>query len=281
MPRTALGFQIGAVAICGLPPLNGFVSELLIYLGLFRALDPAGGLTFVGAAFGIPALAVIGALALACFVKVYGAVFLGTPRSEHAAHAREASTPMLASMAVLVGCCLLIGVAPLLVAPVLTGAVNAWVPGVEESESTLTSLVPLDWISVMSLFLLGGLVVTGTVLWWLLYRSRVDAAPTWGCGYAAPTRRMQYTSSSFAQMLVGLFSWALRPNRHAPTDANLFPQSATFYSDVPDAVLDRGILPTFRFCARLFSWFRVFQHASIQIRILYLVLTLIALLLLR
>ena len=77
MPWTSLGFLVGAVAICGLPPLNGFVSELLIYLGLFGTLVDQHGATFAGAAIAAPALALIGALALACFVKVYGAVFLG------------------------------------------------------------------------------------------------------------------------------------------------------------------------------------------------------------
>src|SRR5207248_2479651 len=78
MPRTALCFLIGAVAICGLPPLNGFVSEFLIYLGLFRVVGRDDPATFVSAALAIPALALIGTLALACFVKVFGAVFLGT-----------------------------------------------------------------------------------------------------------------------------------------------------------------------------------------------------------
>lgn len=281
MPRTAICFLIGAVAICGLPPLNGFVSEFLVYLGLFRTLAPGGGSTSVAAAFAVPALALIGALAVACFVKVYGAVFLGTPRSEHAAHAHEASALMLGPMAVLVACCLLIGVAPLLVAPVLTAAVNAWAPEISASGNPLTSLAPFAWISVMAMLLLGGIAVASVVLVRLLSRGRVDAAPTWGCGYADPTRRMQYTSSSFAQMLVGLFAWALWPNRHAPKDSTLFPITTAFHSDVPDAVLDRGILPTFRLSARVLKWFRVFQHSSIQLRILYLVLTLMALLFLR
>ena len=78
MPWTSLCFVVGSVAICGLPPLNGFVSEFLIYLGLFRTLANGAGPTFAGAAFAAPALALIGALAVACFVKVYGAIFLGT-----------------------------------------------------------------------------------------------------------------------------------------------------------------------------------------------------------
>src|SRR5207302_5445743 len=84
MPRTALCFLVGAVAICGLPPLNGFVSEFLIYLGLFDALGIEGEPSYSGAALAAPALALIGALAVACVVKVYGAVFLGTARTEPA-----------------------------------------------------------------------------------------------------------------------------------------------------------------------------------------------------
>ncbi|MCY2926360.1 MAG: proton-conducting transporter membrane subunit [Planctomycetota bacterium] len=95
MPQTALLFLVGAVAICGLPPLNGFVSELLVYLGLLRGLTTptrAGS----AAAMAAPVLAMVGALALACFVKVYGAVFLGQARSAQAARAHEAPLSMRA-----------------------------------------------------------------------------------------------------------------------------------------------------------------------------------------
>src|SRR6185437_3654305 len=115
MPWTALCFLVGAVAICGLPPLNGFVSEFLIYLGLFGTLVDTERPSFLGAAFAAPALALIGALAVACFVKVYGAVFLGNARSECAEHPNESPPSMLVPMGVLVICCFLIGTAPLLV----------------------------------------------------------------------------------------------------------------------------------------------------------------------
>src|SRR5262249_56753400 len=95
MARTSLFFLVGAVAICGLPPLNGFVSEFLIYLGLFGTLGDGEGSSFAAAAFAAPALALIGALAVACFVKVYGAVFLGTARSDHARHAHESPPTMI------------------------------------------------------------------------------------------------------------------------------------------------------------------------------------------
>src|SRR5262249_16807188 len=111
--------------------------------------------------------------------------------------------------------------------------------------------------------------------------SFVGRSPTWGCGYTASTARMQYTSSSFAQMLVGLFGWVLRPRLHEPVALSLFPQKSDFHSVVPDLVLDEGVLPTFRLLARLFWWLRVFQQGSIQTYLVYIFITLIALLLWR
>jgi hydrogenase-4 component B len=89
---------------------------------------------------------------------------------------------------------------------------------------------------------------------------------------------MQYTSSSFAQMLVGIFGWVLRPRTRQPKELPLFPGETDFHSEVPDRVLDDVLLPTFRFGAWLFSWFRVFQQGNIQIYLLYIFLALIALL---
>jgi hydrogenase-4 component B len=280
MPYTAWAFVIGAVAICGLPPLNGFVSEFLIYIGLFRTLAESTS-PAPAAAFAAPALALIGALAVACFVKVFGAVFLGTPRSAHAEHAQECSSSMLAPMAVLAGCCMLIGLSPGLIAPVLGRGVAAWAPEVPDASGRLGTLAPLDWVSIMAAALLVALGLAGVLLWFCLRGSVVETGPTWGCGYLAPTPRIQYTSSSFAEMLVGLFAWALRPTVQRPTRLGIFPQKTSFHSEVPDTVLDAGVLPTLRGGAWLAQCFRVFQQGSIQAYLLYIFLALFALLLWR
>ena len=91
--------------------MNGFVSELLIYLGLFHTLDLKGSSIYLGASLAAPALALIGALAVACFVKVFGAVFLGSARSHHAEHVHESPLSMIGPMLVLVICCFGIGLA--------------------------------------------------------------------------------------------------------------------------------------------------------------------------
>jgi hydrogenase-4 component B len=280
MPYTALCFLVGAVAICGLPPLNGFVSEFLVYLGLFGTLKTNQGPTASGAALAAPALALIGALAVACFVKVFGAVFLGSARSAHSDEAHEAGATMIAPMGVLVICCFLIGLAPRLVVPALAKAVSAWAPDLPDV-GTLLAEAPLDWLSVMGLLLIGGLLVGGVILWQRVRGTKGAQGPTWGCGYVAPTARMQYTSSSFAQMLVDLFARFLRPRIRRPYVIGLFPQPTAFHSDVPDTVLDGIVLPACRSIAWLRSWLRVFQQGSIQTYLLYIFLALIALLLWR
>ena len=299
MPRTALCFVIGAMAICGLPPLNGFVSEFFIYLGLFDTLVDKSQPSFAVAAFAAAALALIGALAVACFVKAYGAVFLGVARSEHAQHAHESPPSMLGPMGVLAGLCFLIGLAPPLVAPILVRGIVAWAPnlaaigvgtggvgtggvgtgGVADVSARLSALAPLWWISLMGCGLVAGLWLAWSVLLVRLHNSTVERGATWGCGYTAPNTRMQYTSSSFAQMLVDLFAWALRPRTHRPQNLALFPQKTDFRSDIPDAVLDQAMLPSFHFVARLFTWLRFLQQGNVQIYLLYIFLVLVALLL--
>jgi hydrogenase-4 component B len=280
MPRTAICFLVGAVAICGLPPLNGFVSEFLIYLGLFRTLGTGDGWSFAALAFAAPALALIGALAVACFVKVFGAVFLGTARSGHVEQAHESPLSMIGPMASLAAGCIFIGIAPLVLAPVFDAAVRVWAPEMAAGLE-LAALAPFDWIGGMGLLLTAGLFLGGALLWLRLRHGVVEKAATWGCGYVAPTPRMQYTASSFAEMLVSLFGWALRPRARKPEKLPLFPVRTEFHSEVPDVVLEEAVLPAFRFVARLSAWFRVFQQGSIQTYLLYMFLALIALLLWR
>ena len=260
---------MGAAAICGLPPLNGFVSEFLIYLGLFRSLGLGDGKTFVGAAFVAPSLALIGALALACFVKVFGAVFLGSARTKHAETAHESPAVMIGPMLVLVVCCLGIGLSPSLAAPVLDCAIQAWHPTAMAGGLSLTELAPLNWIGWMAAVLLLASAAVGGWLALRMSRSEVQRTGTWGCGYAAPTARMQYTSSSFGEMLVGLFARVLRPKTHLTPVEGLFPAHAAFSSHVDDVVLDDVVLPASRRIADWLFWFRWMQQGSIQAYLTY------------
>ena len=275
-PWTAALFLGGAVAICGLPPFNGFISEWLIYQGSFRALiDDRLSLSL--AILVAPVLALIGGLALACFVKVFGIVFLGAPRSPAATDCHDATRSMRGAMLVLLSACLGIGLLPWLIAPLLNRAVLAWAPlhvsGV--ISGTMTSLL---WISIFGTLL----ILFGSVLTlWLQRRSRlVDSQqPTWGCGYPLPSARMQYTASSFADALVKLFRFGLWTTEHDGKTLGLFPNQAKFTSHTPDAVLDRLLLPLLTALAIAATWLRTWlQNGVTSLYLLYVVMTLIALL---
>ncbi|HEX5051122.1 MAG TPA: proton-conducting transporter membrane subunit [Planctomycetota bacterium] len=276
MPQTAACFLVGAVAICGLPPLNGFVSELLTYLGMFRALSDAP--TIAGAAMvAIPALALVGAMALLCFVKVFGVVYLGVPRSAAATAEREAPLARRAPMLALAVACLGIGLLPMLALPALQPVIADWVPA-GTNPPDLGALVPCSAISVLGLAMLAA----GAILWSSL-RSRCDrrqrAVGTWDCGYGRPTVAMQYTATSFAQQFVDHSRFLLLPVAHRPATDALFPGPARFDSHVPDLVLDRMLLPTLRGIAVSCNWLRALQRGKVQVYLLYVFLTLLCLLL--
>jgi hydrogenase-4 component B len=273
MPWTAAMFLVGTLAICGLPPLNGFVSELFVYLGLLRTVAPEGNSTAVLAA---PVLAAIGALALACFVKAYGAVFLGHPRTRGAAHAREAPAAMKGPMGVLAALCALIGLAPVLVGPLLDAAISCWMPAPLPAALRVGALAPLRTVSAAA----AALLVLAFALWLFLGRRQPLAARglTWDCGYALPSGRMQYSASSFAQMVVGLFRWVLRPRVHRPAIHGFFPAPARMCSHVDDAVLDRLLVPTGRSTRQWLHRLRWFQHGLTQHYVLYILIAVLLLL---
>lgn len=279
MPFTATCFVIAALAVCGLPPLNGFASEFLIYLGFFKTLKADGGTVIAVASFAAPVLALIGALAVACFVKLFGIVFLGSARSDLARHAHESGMTMIGPMSLLAAICLAIGLVPMLIVPAVANATAAWMPELNDVNTRLLDLAPLNWISVMALLLVALVVLISMWLRLQLQNSVVELGPTWGCGFVRPTPRIQYTSSSFAELLVILFQWALRPRTRKPGIVGLFPHRTDFRSEVPDAVLDEVVLPTFRLVADKFSWFRIFQQGNIQVYLFYIFFALLALLL--
>jgi hydrogenase-4 component B len=276
MPWTTVSFIIGAVAICGLPPLNGFVSEFLIYLGFFTGTISGSGAAAIVTAISAPALALIGGLAVACFVKVVGVVFLGTPRSPLPAYIHEATWTMRIPLMILSFVCLAIGIAPVTVVPLLDSAVNAWLPQAPDDIS-VASAAPLTWISILAVALLA---VTICLVFWYrgrLKRTTFTTAATWGCGYLAPNSRIQYSASSFADTLVNSFAAVLRPERHAPHITSPFPDNPNFESHVPEAVLERIYLPLLARIYQKFLPIRRLQHGHLHLYILYTFITLIVL----
>ncbi len=273
MPWTASLFTLGAVAICGLPPLNGFVSEWLVYLGLFDAAIAHGEAAWAALPAAI-ALGVTGALALACFSKVCGVVFLGAPRSAAAEHAHECGPAMRGAMVVLAVLCAAIGLVPVLFWPAVARAVGAWRPA-WAGALTATPLVALTWFH---LTLAVVATVAGVWLWRRAQRG-LCRAPTWDCGYVVPTDRMQYTAGSFAATIVEWFDWILRPTKHehALVPEVPFPAAASREEHTPEMVLEHLVTPAGAVVMRVSTAVRRLQHGRMQAYILYLVLGVAAL----
>ncbi len=195
MPWTGLSFLVGAVAIAGLPPLNGFVSEFLIYrAGLQGALSPAGAV-HVPSLVAIGSLALIGGLAAALFAKAFGIIFLGEPRDNRLAAAADPGLRMRLPLQLLALACLGLGLfSPYLlgrlgpVLTVLTGLDPEAVRG--PLTAAVTPLLYVSAVAAAVLVLALGLYRLNRAL--LAHRA-VGRTVTWDCGYAAPSARMQYT----------------------------------------------------------------------------------------
>jgi NADH:ubiquinone oxidoreductase subunit 5 (subunit L)/multisubunit Na+/H+ antiporter MnhA subunit len=226
-------------------------------------------------------LALIGGLAAACFTKAFGIVFLGEPRSEEAARAHEAGAAMRWPMVVLAGLCLLIGLAAPLWPRVLQPAVTIVLPeGMRGAlwASTSSTTMPLTGVVLGSNILIGLVLLLMVVRRRLLSRRRVEQAATWGCGYSAPTPRMQYTASSFARPLTQLFRLFLQPRDEIHPPVGLFPEHASLHTRAPDLFRRYVYEPLFLGVAWLASKLHWLQEGRIQIYVLYIAVTILVLL---
>ena len=272
MPWTAGLFALGAAAISGLPPLNGFVSEWLVYLGLFDALN-SHGYPALGAVFAAVLLGITGALALACFIKVCGVVFLGAPRSDAAARARECGGLMRGPMILLAAACVAIGLAPAFFWPAMARAVSTWNP----AWTTLSARVSLNVLGGFHATLALVAIAAASLLWNFSRQNGLRRAVTWDCGYAAPTARMQYTAGSFAGIITEWFAWILQPQRHEHRPVETFAPHASFEEHTPETVLEHVIEPAGGVVMQIATATRRLQHGRVQAYILYLAIGIAAL----
>jgi hydrogenase-4 component B len=281
MPWTGTAFLIGATAIIGLPPLNGFISEfLLFYSGFLAIVHPVPSIAVAGLV-AIVAMGLIGGLAAACFAKAFGVAFLGSPRSAEAGASHEVAPSMWLAMVTLAALCIVIGLAaPLIVnafGNVVAGATGMPHADVHIQLATVTG--PL----ATTIIVFAVAIAIALLIWLLRVRRlaarRLGSGPVWGCGYLFPSARMQYTASSFAQPLTTQFHLFIRNREALVPPAGYFPTSASYSSDSGDPWLRLLFAPTFRWFDRIVIRLNVLQHGHIHVYVLYVAATLVALLL--
>jgi hydrogenase-4 component B len=275
MPVTGTTFLIGSIAIAGMPPLNGFVSEFLIYLAAFRGAGDLSKAANIVALVVLPAMALIGGLAVVCFIKAFGIAFLGEPRTKPAADAHEAGKAMKTAMIAGAVICFVIGLFPSIAILLVTPAANQ-LGGIPDSLQMAVG--PLASISTAAAVLLGVIAFLAFLRSRLLARRKVEQAPTWGCGYSQPSSRMQYSATSFVDPIRAPFSTLLHAHSISNLPAGYFPTSAHFEDHVQDMAGHHVLVPFWRRFLRLNSRMRVIQSGRMQLYIVYVLVTLVGLL---
>ena len=272
MPVTGATFLIACCSIVGLPLFNGFISEWLT----FRSFLTGSVLTNTKAQVVLPlmvgVLALIGGLAAACFVKVFGIAFLGRPRSAEAENAVEVPLLMRGGMTVLAAACLLIGILPGLLLRPLASLVQVLVPGAGVPEETLSIARIIPWAAA---------IILGVSVAVSLLKRRERVVRTWACGLPALTSRMQYTSTVFSKPIRFVFSSVYRPDRkieRLPEDQPYFPVTISYHS-VRTTSYERAIYrPLVDMIVSAAQQLRRLQTGNIQVYLLYIFLALVSLL---
>jgi NADH:ubiquinone oxidoreductase subunit 5 (subunit L)/multisubunit Na+/H+ antiporter MnhA subunit len=284
MPRTAILFLIGAIAIGGMPPFNGFISEFLIYSGLIEGIKLPDMTQIILMVLSFAGLSVIGGLSVLTFTKTFGVIFLGTQRQPLAHKPHEVSVVMLIPQYIIVVMMLSVAIFPgaylQVIGNVLTGLTTGIVMPVPVEFAGYISI--MQHISLYSVLLIG---VTGA-FWGIrafMLRGRTQiVGPTWGCGYTAPTDRIQYTGKSFSKSLGKMFNFIVieRKQYEELKAGEIFPAPKKYTSHYHDFFEFRFIHVITNRLIYGANYFRFIQNGRVQSYVLYGILFIMAIFLL-
>ena len=266
MPFTGSLFTVNAFALAGLPPLNGFIGELAIYVSAFLAIN-TGDLVLASAGFLVAlALALTGGLAATAYAKSIGCAFLGESRSREAADATESPKRMYFAQ-------IFLSLFSLAMIPGSVYFIHEFTGGFKTEIFIMTATVGFAFAAVVvSLLLLRRFICP---------RGKIKPRlPVWDCGYDAPTSRMAYTATAFTQPLVDLFRPILKSRRHVqPFKGDpAAPSGAAIVTETDDFALGRLWRPLFSRAARLFQRVHLLQSGSLHLYILIILIAVLALL---
>ena len=273
MPHTSILFLVAALAICGLPPLNGFVSEFLIYSGLFNGLKTGNMVSMLSLLISVFGLVIIGGLALLCFTKAFGAVFLGNSRHHFPHPPTESSAGKLIPMYMVMGLILAIGLCPNFFLGMLSEPLKLFTDKLSlsaEAAYTVTNtgytMMYIGWCST------GLIVLTGIIFF---IRKKITAqkpvaiTPTWGCGYVGNTAKMQYSASSFVRTYRKLAEPLLSIYKKKKEIKGIFPRDGWRETHPYDIVEEWLIDIPLKQIKYFLGKFRFLQNGMIQMYTLY------------
>lgn len=268
MPKTATLFVLGSVAICGLPPFNGFISEILIYYGMLRGVLNSNITMLILLVIAIAGLAMVGTMAMLCFTKACGITFLGQARNEEIFNHVEGDVPkrMLIPMGMLASFALLIGLLPQFIISFVLPLVGMFV-------SVPCIKVPLAILSIMNAFSICMFILVGIIallgLFKFLAKKKTVEHTTWGCGYNRGNAHVQYTGASYVSLFLSTLKPLFKRVTHIKKPKELFPKEAHYEQEIEDIEEAYIVKPLVKWDEKMLSKFERIQSGNIQQYILY------------
>jgi hydrogenase-4 component B len=271
MPQTALLFLVAAIAISGIPPFNGFISEFIIYSGFYYWMQGSLIGPLMTIIFSVLALVMIGGLAMLCFTKAFGIVFLGNPRQKFDHEIKEVSFLQLLPLYLIAFFIMFIGVFPQLFMNALSQPVNIMTgtPPISEipfPEKTADLLQPVTW--GIWIFILISLAIFG-LRKLAMQNRKVAVETTWGCGYVAPTEKLQYTAGSFVRPYSKLFRPFLLSSKTEKEVEGIFPSGGSYETHIYDRIEKYLVDNPIAAYKSLLGRFLFLQNGRLQFYILY------------
>jgi|WetSurMetagenome_2_1015567.scaffolds.fasta_scaffold04764_7 hydrogenase-4 component B len=267
----ALLFMIGSIAISGLPPFNGFISEFIIFTGFFKIADELKNYYPILMLMFVVGLAFVGGLAVACFTKVNSIMFLGSERKE--VKRFHTSVYDYLSLTIFTLMCIVIGFYP----QPFIGIVNQVIATGFVGKDSSSVLVNIDWLYFTLIFTS---IAFGVFVFYLIrlklekkYGKRTSSA--WGCGYENLNPRMQYTASSFADELNSIPQSLLQYHKEVKVSENAYPIPSKFESHSQDFVDSKIVLPGFNLFRRVISKIQFLSQTDIRYYIGYILIIII------
>lgn len=271
MPRLGMIFLFGSLAISALPPLNGFVSEFIIYSGMVGSLRELEPITTLTLALGLFGLSLAGGIAIFTFTKAYGIAFLGLERTPHNKPLKDIGSGMLIPLAVLLSLCLIIGVLPYFLVFPATDVVSQLlnplsIPVRLEELPMFDSLIGITTIALV----LGGVFL----VLWLMRRNATsktvqEVNDTWGCGYTVESAKIQYTSTSYAKNLKKIVEPVLSVHKEKDTISSVFPSSVTYKTSMGDRLEDSLVKRPVKGVRMFLHRLGFLQNGQTQLYLLY------------
>jgi NADH:ubiquinone oxidoreductase subunit 5 (subunit L)/multisubunit Na+/H+ antiporter MnhA subunit len=273
MPKTGILFLIGAIAIGGIPPFNGFLSEFIIYCGLLNGIESSNISEITLMVLSFAGLSIIGGISILTFTKTFGTIFLGSPRQVLKHEPHEVSTIMLVPQYIVLGGMLSIAFFPgyflKITGRVLAGIFPSAIYMVDVNQYSY--VVVLQQISFYSVLLIIGIGLIYFLRSLFSAKKELKYEQTWGCGYVAPTPKIQYTGKSFSKSLGKLFHFVLIEKKvyNELKPGEVFPHIRKYTSYYLDFFEQRIIHPVIQQLQYFIDLFKFVQNGKVQAYVFY------------